>query len=156
MSKRINVNPDHYKLAGRERQGENVIHEVERQEAARLRREEARARRQRAAGISTAGISNRLSGEDEARNQAEHPPRETEAPPQDSADAGEELPAEFPGLQTSGKVGIKSMAQKDAAARHIDEPAPHAQKVAGAFGREGQDREKWTSGQDAEAGQENE
>ena len=27
MSKYINVNPDHYKLAGRERQGENVIHD---------------------------------------------------------------------------------------------------------------------------------
>lgn len=38
MSKhKHNVNPDHYKLAGRERQGENVIHEVERREASRLR-----------------------------------------------------------------------------------------------------------------------
>lgn len=27
MSKRINVNPDHYKVAGRERQGENIIQE---------------------------------------------------------------------------------------------------------------------------------
>ncbi len=38
MSRRINVNPDHYKVAGRERQGENVVHEVERREAERLRR----------------------------------------------------------------------------------------------------------------------
>jgi hypothetical protein len=30
MSKRINVNPDHYKVAGRERQGENIVHSVER------------------------------------------------------------------------------------------------------------------------------
>lgn len=26
MSKRINVNPDHYKVAGRERQGEDIVH----------------------------------------------------------------------------------------------------------------------------------
>jgi hypothetical protein len=35
MSRRINVNPDHYKVAGRERQGENIIHEIERREARR-------------------------------------------------------------------------------------------------------------------------
>jgi hypothetical protein len=40
MSKQINVNPDHYKVAGRERQGENVVHEVEKRALARLRREE--------------------------------------------------------------------------------------------------------------------
>jgi hypothetical protein len=40
MSKRINVNPDHYKTAGRERQGENLVHEVEKREVTRLRREE--------------------------------------------------------------------------------------------------------------------
>jgi hypothetical protein len=39
MSKH-NVNPDHYKVAGRERQGENVVAEVERREVTRLRRQE--------------------------------------------------------------------------------------------------------------------
>jgi hypothetical protein len=38
MSKRINVNPDHYKVAGRERQGENVVHGVEKRALARPRR----------------------------------------------------------------------------------------------------------------------
>jgi hypothetical protein len=28
MSKKNNVNPDHYKIAGRERQGEDIIHKV--------------------------------------------------------------------------------------------------------------------------------
>jgi len=28
MSKKNNVNPDHYKIAGRERQGEDIIHGV--------------------------------------------------------------------------------------------------------------------------------
>ena len=31
MSKNINVNPDHYKGAGRERQGEDTIHGAQRQ-----------------------------------------------------------------------------------------------------------------------------
>jgi hypothetical protein len=31
MSKRINVNPDHYKVAGRERQGEDIVHREQRQ-----------------------------------------------------------------------------------------------------------------------------
>lgn len=31
MSKNINVNPDHYKRAGRERQGEDIVQSAERQ-----------------------------------------------------------------------------------------------------------------------------
>jgi hypothetical protein len=34
VSKRINVNPDHYKLAGRERQGDNVVHSRQKREMA--------------------------------------------------------------------------------------------------------------------------
>ena len=30
MSQKSNVNPDHYKQAGRDRQGENIVHERER------------------------------------------------------------------------------------------------------------------------------
>ena len=32
MSKNVNVNPDHYKVRGRERQGEDVIHEDQRRQ----------------------------------------------------------------------------------------------------------------------------
>ena len=35
MSKRINVNPDHYKTAGRQRQGEDHPQEVEKQKIGR-------------------------------------------------------------------------------------------------------------------------
>ena len=31
MSKKINVNPDHYKVAGRERQGEDILQEEHKQ-----------------------------------------------------------------------------------------------------------------------------
>jgi len=46
MSRNINVNPDHYKVAGRERQGENVIHEIERREARRVGQTRRKAERQ--------------------------------------------------------------------------------------------------------------
>jgi hypothetical protein len=44
MSRKSNVNPDHYKLAGRDRQGENITPEIERQKYATVRR---RGRRRR-------------------------------------------------------------------------------------------------------------
>jgi hypothetical protein len=50
MSKRINVNPDHYKLAGRERPGHAVAKApkvLAEDEAARARWEERRIRRSR-------------------------------------------------------------------------------------------------------------
>jgi hypothetical protein len=75
MSKHNNVNPDHYKAAGRERQGENVIHEVERREAKRVRQGQSLPRPQHV------GISNRMSPNEEGRAAAEHPPLETDAPP---------------------------------------------------------------------------
>jgi hypothetical protein len=37
MSKNINVNPGQYKVAGRERQGEDIVHPDERQELSRLK-----------------------------------------------------------------------------------------------------------------------
>jgi hypothetical protein len=38
MSKNINVNPGQYKVAGRERQGEDIVHPEERQELSRQER----------------------------------------------------------------------------------------------------------------------
>jgi hypothetical protein len=42
MSKNINVNPDHYKVAGRERQGEDILHEDAREELARAEKRRGR------------------------------------------------------------------------------------------------------------------
>jgi hypothetical protein len=135
MSKHINVNPDHYKVAGRERQGENIVHEVERREAKRLRQGESRSRARQ-----HVGISNRMSPDEEARDAAENPPVDTDAPPpQDAAGrVGEEPMAREADRQTSRKAGSRSMAQKQAGTRHPDDPAPPSRKVSGAFGREGE------------------
>ena len=42
MSKNINVNPDHYTVAGRERQGEDIVHQDERKELARAEKRRGR------------------------------------------------------------------------------------------------------------------
>ncbi len=34
MGKKVNVNPDHYKTAGRERQGDDIVQEIHRQKFA--------------------------------------------------------------------------------------------------------------------------
>jgi hypothetical protein len=46
VSKRINVNPDHYKVAGRQRPGEDIVHEQHKRELAMREktRERQRAR----------------------------------------------------------------------------------------------------------------
>jgi hypothetical protein len=168
MSKRINVNPDHYKVAGRERQGENVIHSTERRTLARLRRQErlihpvtsddpdrpmpqpnstrsdakpsGSTRRVAALRVPRAGISNRESPDAEARNRHQHPPVQTSSPaPEDAAGrVGEEPLDDRRDRHTSHKAGSRSIAQKEAGARYPDRSMPPARKVAGAFGREPQ------------------
>jgi len=37
VSKKVNVNPDHYKTAGRERQGDDIVQEIHRQKFAQAK-----------------------------------------------------------------------------------------------------------------------
>ena len=80
---------------------------------------------------SEVGISNREAPEDEARERREHPAQLEGDPAEPNPD--EAKPRE---IQTSGKIGIKATAQKDATARHTEGTAPPAAKVQGAFGKE--------------------
>jgi hypothetical protein len=155
MSKSINVNPDHYKVAGRERQGEDVVHEVEKRKIKRRRDEKKRIsapeRSQRMPNPALspvadrqqhepAGISNRLSPEAEARTLEEHPPVDTSSPPPEDAAGrvGEQPLEDRRDRHTSHKAGSRSIAQKEAGARYPDRSMPASRKVAGAFGREPQ------------------
>jgi hypothetical protein len=156
MSKSINVNPDHYKVAGRERQGEDVVHEIERREITRRRRDEKRiaatepsprapspprtSAEDRQPG--PAGISNRLSPEAEARDLQEHPPIDTGSPPPEDAAGrvGEQPLEDRRDRHTSHKAGSRSIAQKEAGARYPDRSMPPSRKVPGAFGREPETR----------------
>jgi hypothetical protein len=157
MSKNINVNPDHYKVAGRGRQGEDVVHEVEKREIKRRRSEEKRiSATERSQRVPTpprgsiadrrqpgpAGISNRLSPEAESRALAEHPPVDTSSPPPEDAAGrvGEQPLEDRRDRHTSHKAGSRSIAQKEAGARYPDRSMPASRKVAGAFGREPQTR----------------
>jgi hypothetical protein len=45
------------------------------------------------------------------------------------------------GIQTGNKRGVQSSSRKAATSRHGTEPQPHSRSVAGAFGREGADRQ---------------
>lgn len=157
MSKNINVNPDHYKVAGRERQGENVVHEVEKRAITRLRRDEKRTSGQKESpktpnpsrGSASkrrrpgpVGISNRLSAKAEARGLQEHPPIDTGSPPPEDAAGrvGEQPLEDRRDRHTSHKAGSRSIAQKEEGARYPDRSMPASRKVAGAFGREPQTR----------------
>jgi hypothetical protein len=50
VSKRINVNPDHYKVAGRERQGEDIVHSRHKRELAMEEKARARQRKKTVSG----------------------------------------------------------------------------------------------------------
>ena len=85
------------------------------------------------------GISNRLSPDEEEQERKEHPPVNPDAPPPPTDVAGrtdEDTPPQAPDRQTSHKTGSHSLAQTAINARNAEGAAPHAGKVAGAFGRE--------------------
>ena len=86
------------------------------------------------------GISNRESADREQAVRDAHPPVDTSAlPPEDAAGRGGEQPIDDNDLQTSHKVGSRSMAQKEADSRYTDRSMPASNKVAGAFGKEPKD-----------------
>jgi hypothetical protein len=43
----------------------------------------------------------------------------------------------IPNLQTSNKIGVRSLAEKEDNARHVFDPAPPSRRKGGAFGEEG-------------------
>lgn len=57
MSKKNNVNPDHYKIAGRDRQGEDVLQEVHKQKYAQAKSRKARAGQGKGEPASLPGLS---------------------------------------------------------------------------------------------------
>ena len=79
-----------------------------------------------------AGISNRETPDEEARERAEHPQVPPDAPQQEDV-TRDEGPRD---RQTSNKMGTKSIAQKEDRSKYTDRPAPPSEKVAGAFGKE--------------------
>jgi hypothetical protein len=91
--------------------------------------------------MTSSGISNRESPQEEAREREEHPPVDTGSPePEDAAGrVGEDPLTEMRDRHTSHKAGSRSIAQKEAEARYPDSSMPPTRKVAGAFGKEPDD-----------------
>ena len=90
--------------------------------------------------MKDAGISNRESGTEEAREREEHPPVDTRSPePQDAAGrVGEQPLDDISDRHTSHKAGSRSIAQKEAESKYADRSMPASRKVDGAFGKEPQ------------------
>ena len=82
-----------------------------------------------------AGISNRETAQQEARER--HPPAETGGPPPEDASgrAGQDAAPDLDG-QTSHKAGSRSIAQKEDEARYPDRAMPASKHAPGAFGKE--------------------
>jgi len=85
-----------------------------------------------------AGISNRESPEQEARERKEFPPQNVGSPPPEDAagNVGEQPLEDRRDRQTSHKAGSRSIAQKQAKSKYADRSMPASRKVAGAFGAE--------------------
>jgi hypothetical protein len=119
MSRKSNSNPDHYKTAGRGRQGQDVIHEVERQ---KLKEKKARSSRAASRPAPLAGRKKPPQKSRTAEPSAEPPTTPTD---KDFAE----------NLQSSGKRGKTSMAQKRSASRYGLDPIPAARAVGGAYAK---------------------
>jgi len=88
--------------------------------------------------MKDAGISNRESGTEEAREREEHPPVDTSSPPPEDAAGrvGEQPLEDHSDRHTSHKAGSRSIAQKEDGSRYPDRSMPASRKVDGAYGRE--------------------
>ena len=85
-----------------------------------------------------AGISNRETDVEEARERDANPPIDTSSPPPEDAAGrvGEQPLEDLSDRHTSHKAGSRSIAQKEAGSRYPDRSMPASRKTAGAFGRE--------------------
>lgn len=83
--------------------------------------------------MTTTGISNRESPEQEAREREQNPPIDEFPEGRDSAHPQHATSA---GTQTSRKSGSRASAQKAGATPYVERTMPASSKVSGAFGQE--------------------
>lgn len=108
MSKNINVNPDHYKVAGRERQGEDIVQQRHKTRYAKAQHELDERAQQRSESLQ--GMAERATAQG---GEGEHFDREAARPPRSGGGAprGETAGGRAPGRTT----GTRSAAKKTAA-----------------------------------------
>jgi hypothetical protein len=137
MSSKNNVNPAHYKVAGRLRQGEDILHEQNKREFSQARISKEEKGREWRPG-------NKRSDESKvpaplAKSSGRAKSRQTRPSPAAAEDRARRSDRESE--QLSGKKGSRSSARKQAASRHGTRPMPATSPVAGAFGRTGRPSE---------------
>ena len=133
MSSKNNVNPAHYKVAGRLRQGEDILHEQN-------KREFSQARASKEQKLPEWRPGNKKSNKSEApapvaKSSGRAKSRQTRPSPAAAKDRAKRSDRDSD--QVSGKTGSRSSARKQAASRHGTRPMPATSPVAGAFGRTG-------------------
>ena len=143
MSK-SNVNPNHYKVAGRERQGEDieqVRHKQRYAESVVPGRSTRGARRERPAlipGPPPRGAAPLRTAKKAASTGA----KKKSSAKKSSARTASSATKASTNAQASDKRGKRSTAQKRASSRHDFGPIPATSPVAGAFGKEPSPRRK--------------
>ncbi len=123
MASKSNVNPNHYKTAGRDPQGRAVLQEVERQ---KLKEGQARLSRGTASPVVAPRRKKAPAAPAAPKRLAEPAKARATQPVAKNMDEN---------LQGSDKRGKSSMAQKRAGSRHGLNSTPVTRPVAGAFGK---------------------
>lgn len=123
MAKKSNVNPDHYKTAGRDPQGQAVLQEVERQ---KYKEAQARLSRGTASPVAAPRRKKALTASAAPKRLAEAAKARATEPVAKNMDHN---------LQSSDKRGKRSMAQKRGGSRHGLNSTPATRPVAGAYGK---------------------
>lgn len=131
MSKN-NVNPNHYKVAGRGRQGEDIVQSLHTQKHAQNLAD------QRTGGGAKIGPPGPQDDQDSQHAAPTRPAKasagKTDATPQLTATQASKRARV--NLQGADKRGKQSTARKRASSRHEFEPMPATKAVAGASGKE--------------------
>jgi hypothetical protein len=127
------VNPDHYKVAGRLRQGENILHDHNKSEFSQAGI--SRKRKPRAWRTGSMISNEPKTPPPVAKSSGRARSRQTRP---STAAAEDRARRSAPGSeQLSGKRGSRSSSRKQAASRHGTQPMPATTPVAGAFGKTG-------------------
>jgi hypothetical protein len=116
MSSKNNVNPDYYKIAGRDKPNKGLVHEHAIQDL--LARTENK-RITKGGGKSGGKLRSRQLRPSPAAIEDQNQKNETDA------------------TQISNKSGVASTSEKQSSSRNYETPDPAANPVAGAFGKTG-------------------
>jgi hypothetical protein len=119
MSSKNNVNPDYYKIAGRDKPNKGLLGSL----------------RENTIKNILAKTENKRIFKEEGKSGGD--PRSRQLRPSPAAREDQDRKNETDAFQTSNKSGVASTSEKQSSTRNYESPDPSANPVAGAFGRTG-------------------